>query len=130
MKKILFFILIISAGTASGQSLRDALYSGRLKNDTGVIRSSDDIKSKMDSVVHKPVVDSTIQDGDSSVSITDFTAPPDPNAAAPTVIAKVADKRNNDEIISDFMDELVTDLKNDVLPNNKIKAGTYQVFIT
>lgn len=60
MKKGILAVLLMGSLAVQGQSLRDALYSGRLKAQPGtVIRKGDDLKSLMvDSVQQKAVRDS------------------------------------------------------------------------
>ena len=53
----LSFLLLISF-CAKSQSLKDALFSGRLKNQPGtVIRKGDDLASKMDTAYKVPAAD-------------------------------------------------------------------------
>jgi hypothetical protein len=49
MKKGILFLLLVSTLFAKAQSLKDALFSGKLKNQPGtVIRKGDDLSTKMD----------------------------------------------------------------------------------
>ncbi len=49
MKKGILFLLLISSVFAHAQSLKEALYGGKLKNQPGtVIHKGDDLSSKMD----------------------------------------------------------------------------------
>src|SRR4051812_46765269 len=49
MKRGILFLLLAVTVTAKAQSLKDLLYSGKLKMDTNsVIRKTDDLKSKID----------------------------------------------------------------------------------
>ena len=53
MKKALLFLLLISSVFAQAQTLKDALFSGKLKNDPGtVIRKGDDLSTKIDTTTH------------------------------------------------------------------------------
>src|SRR4051794_37821770 len=58
MKYCLFVFVLLGAVTAEAQqkqSLKDLLYSGKLKRDSsGVIRSTDDLSSKIDTSTKKP----------------------------------------------------------------------------
>jgi hypothetical protein len=55
MKKTILFLLIITAVSARAQSLKELLYSGKLKSDSNtVIRKTDDLKSKIDTGTRKP----------------------------------------------------------------------------
>ena len=54
MKKAILFLLVIATVTAKGQSLKDLLYSGKLKNDSNtVIRKTDDLSTKIDTARKK-----------------------------------------------------------------------------
>ena len=56
MKKWILFLLLVSTVTANAQSLKDALYGGKLKNDSSsVIRKTDDLSTKIDTSRKKPV---------------------------------------------------------------------------
>ncbi len=59
MKKAILFLLIISAVGANAQSksqsLKDLLYSGKLKMDSNtVVRKGDDLSTKIDTSTKKP----------------------------------------------------------------------------
>ncbi len=54
MKKAILFLLVIVTVTAKAQSLKDLLYSGKLKNDSNtVIRKTDDLSTKIDTARKK-----------------------------------------------------------------------------
>jgi hypothetical protein len=60
MKNGFVFLLVAFAFTANAQtqpkSLKDLLYSGKLKMDsTGVVRKTDDLSTKIDTTTKKPV---------------------------------------------------------------------------
>ncbi len=56
MKKGILLLLLVSSVFAKAQSLKEALYSGKLKNDPGtVIRKGEDLTSKIDTTTRKPV---------------------------------------------------------------------------
>jgi hypothetical protein len=60
MKKGILVLLLASSGFAHAQSLKDALFSGKLKNQPGtVIRKGDDLSTKMDTATHKDTVVTT-----------------------------------------------------------------------
>ena len=49
MKKGFLLLLLISSFFANAQSLKEALYGGKLKNEAGtVIRKGDDLSTKID----------------------------------------------------------------------------------
>src|ERR1044071_2454821 len=56
MKKSILIILLISTFSVNAQSIKDLLYGGKLKTDSGtVIRKGDDLSSKIDTSKKKPV---------------------------------------------------------------------------
>jgi hypothetical protein len=132
MKKSILLVILISSITANAQSLKNALYSGKLKVDTGaVIRKGDDLTSKIDTSRKKPIepekIKMTASDRDSS--ITGLTAQID-SAAIPGVVTKdnIAPKDNN-KIWKEYIDSLTSTLKTEVLPSKKIKSATYYLLV-
>lgn len=145
MKKgILLLVLVVSAATLQAQSLKDLLYGGKLKSDSGsVVRKTDDLKSKMDTGQKKPVAvaekgnvpadsakvakaptDSlaavpTLQD---STAVTD--APAEASPAAPAVPLKT-----NTKLWKEYTDLLVATLKPEIDAAKKIKKETYHVLV-
>ena len=122
-----FFCLLFSSSGHS-QSLKDLLYSGKLKSDTGsVVRKSDDLSTKIDTSTRKPppppeaplvaksITTSTGQD--TVIMVADSLQITSTTDSSP----KVA--RDNDEVWKEFMDELLVDIKRDVLPNKKINPA-------
>ena len=54
MKRVIFFLLLAVSFSAKSQSLKDLLYSGKLKNDSNtVIRKTDDLSTKIDTSTKK-----------------------------------------------------------------------------
>jgi len=54
MKKGILFLLLAASFSAKAQSLKDLLYSGKLKNDSNtVIRKTDDLSTKIDTTTRK-----------------------------------------------------------------------------
>lgn len=135
MKKGILFLLIVCATVvrAEAQSLKDLLYSGKLKKDTSsVIRKTDDLQSKIDTAQKKqaepekpkpvtaPVARQVEQDGGSSqVPAADSVA-----SAEPTATNATASKSNN-KIWKEHSDALAAALKTEVLSSKKVKKGTY-----
>lgn len=127
---ILLAILFVSVSANSQTKLKDLLYGGKLKMDSGsVIRKDDDLSTKIDTSTRKPVeqpkaaiVDAATPDlGSNGLPIVPdtSTALKDP-AAAPKV---------NNKSWKEFIDEMITSIRTDVLPNKKIKEGTYAVLL-
>jgi hypothetical protein len=76
MKKGILFLLLVSSVFAEGQSLKEALFSGKLKNDNNtVIRKGDDLSTKMADTTRKAAIDTTakaklvVPAGDSAAKI-------------------------------------------------------------
>ena len=153
MKKALVFLFLVIATTSNAQSLKDLLYSGKLKKDSNiVIRKGDDLSSRIDTGQKKPVepetakntaapVDSAAKNTTGPVDSTakNLNSPADPAAmpgavvVSTGVIATVPDKnaaaKNNNQILKEYMDSLVSTLKTDVLPSKKIKSDTYYLYV-
>jgi hypothetical protein len=154
MKKGILFLLLISSAFAHAQSLKEALYSGKLKNQPGtVIRKGEDLSSKMDTaskaptdsaLVKTPVftVDSsakgittpagsTLATGtDKNDSIAGLT---DTAAAGETVNApkeNTAAPKDNNAVWKDYMNTLTATLKTEVLPSKKVKRETYYIMVS
>ena len=146
MKQVFLFFLIIASTTLNAQSLKDLLYSGKLKKDSNtVIRKGDDLSSKIDTSTKKPAepekpkpvlsvsgVDSTQRQNNVSsnaaTGATDIVAPSS-NAAETPGAAVNAGAKNNNQLLKEYMDSLVSTLKTDVLPSNKIKKETYYLYV-
>jgi len=133
MKKGILIVLLVSSVIANAQKLKDALYGGKLKTDSGtVIRKSDDLSSKIDTSTKKPVEPNKMKMvpaiPDSSMT---GLAPQIDSAGTPRVDIKdntVAAKDNN-KLWKEYVDSIVTTLKAEALPSKKIKKGTYFVIV-
>src|SRR5215217_6580827 len=58
MQKVIFILVVLISGTITvqAQSLKEALYGGKLKMDSNsVLKKTDDIKSRIDTAQRKPV---------------------------------------------------------------------------
>ena len=141
MKKLFVLFLLASGFTADAQTLKELLYSGKLKKDSSaVIRKTDDLSTKIDTstkkapdavVAAKPAVatDSVKavapvnNAGNEVVPVTEVkadavvAAEPDENKAAPAA-------KSNTKLWKEYTDALTAELK-DVLNNKKIKKDTY-----
>jgi hypothetical protein len=154
MKKGILFLLIAFSFTAKAQSLKDLLYSGKLRNDSNtVVRKTDDLKSKTDSTDRKAAADRAASQTVVAVipgdSLKRANLPADSNAAvaegktvAPAEAARVNDTsattpaeavaplapvKTNSKIWKEYTESLVTTLKAEVLSNKKVKKETYYV---
>jgi hypothetical protein len=148
MKKGILFVLMMACATVTvnAQTLKDLLYSGKLKNDSGsVVRKSDDLSTKIDTVKKKAaepgkakitstvpvtaaVSDSSVKESMASADSTSLpvqkTEENKDNSAAPVVVVK-----DNNKLWKEYMDSVVSTLKTEVLPSKRIKKGTYYVMV-
>ncbi|MEO8403993.1 MAG: hypothetical protein ABI480_05345, partial [Chitinophagaceae bacterium] len=140
MKKIFLLAILASALSGNAQSLKDALYSGKLKLDTGqVIRKGDDLSSKIDTTTRKPApVETKVTAPPATVltvqgdSVVVTTVAPIATPATDSTMGTTADNtapKSNDRAWKDFVTELQGTLRTDVLPSKKIKAGTYSLLV-
>lgn len=139
MKKgILFLLLAVSfAATAQQkQSLKDLLYSGKLKSDSNtVVRKDDDLSAKIDTATKKPetkavvISDSMAKAVRTRDTISTTLAPVDTAVAIePVTKETAAPVKSNTKIWKEYADSLATTLKAEVLSSKKIKKEEY--FIT
>ena len=143
MKKGILFLLLagLFASNAHAQSLKDLLYSGKLKKDSNTfIRKGDDLSSKIDTSTKKPVEQETVKATTSAdlgkksgtradsaglaADTNDSSATTDSNVKANNAPAK-----NNNAVFKEYMDSLSSSLKTDVLPSKKIKSDTYYLYV-
>lgn len=145
MKKAFFLILIAAISyTVSAQSLKDLLYSGKLKNDSGtVVRKGDDLSTKIDSTTKKkpaeqPKSNLATTTKDSSAATTALPVQTDSGATVTTTAtdnsnapanATVTAPKDNNGIWKQFIDSSISTWKAEVLPNKKIKSGTYYILV-
>lgn len=150
MKYVLLLLVVCTGSFANGQSLKDALYGGKLKLDTGVvIRKGDDLKQHMDTGTKKPAPIAKSAD--------QFPAPQDSlmrqvaiqkanggqqsqeraviendnkdTVAATGGNAPVSVTADNNKVWKSYVDELMASIRTEVLPSKKIKNGTYYVLV-
>ena len=139
MKKwMLLLFVVCSASIAQAQSLKDMLYSGKLKKDSNVvIRKGEDLSSKIDTSTKKPeteVVKTTPVQLDPEKKNTNAdTAKAVVENNAETPVTPVGNPsavtKNNNQVLKEFVDSLVTTLKAEVLSSKKIKKETYYLYI-
>jgi hypothetical protein len=139
MKKGILLSLLFFSGLLNAQSLKEALYGGKLKNDSGsVVRKTDDIKSKIDTTkkkpveVEKPKLVAAAADSSRMAAVTradsvstDTTA----TASATVPVTTTAPPRTNTQIWKAFIDSAVTVLKREIAADKKIKSETYYVLV-
>ncbi|MET0391906.1 MAG: hypothetical protein ABW019_02145 [Chitinophagaceae bacterium] len=128
MKNFILLILLAIGVSANAQSLKETLYSGRLKTDTGtVIRKGEDLSTKIDTTTRKP------QPEPAKVKpVPGNSDPAAPGGAvlnADSTAAPAAGVKDNNKVWKDYMDELIGALRTEVLPSKKVKDGVYSVLI-
>jgi hypothetical protein len=141
MKTVILLAIMVTAVSASAQTLKDALYGGKLKTDSGtVIRKGDDLSSKMDTTTKKlpdtgktkamlVARDSSITAGGDS-SIVGLSTPTSSGVNTPEIPKEtVAAPKDNNRIWKDYIDSITLDLKKEVLTSKKVKEGVYSVLI-
>ena len=144
MKNAILLLLLAATFTANSQSetkpqsLKDLLYSGKLKLDsTAVIKKGDDLSTKIDTATKKPVelaapktAAAANELGKGSLSQRDSLAGPveliDSSAnESAAVNAPATTVKSNTKLWKEYTDSLVSTLKTELLPNKKIKKDTY-----
>lgn len=155
MKAIVLFTFILLTFSAKSQSLKEALYSGKLKADTGaVIRKGDSLKIQENMAqkviadsINKVVADSikkeaievakkeaievakekAIAEGKDTTAI-DTTAIINAINTGTSPEEKTIPADNN-KIWKTFIDSVTTVIKSEVITSNKLKKGAYSVLI-
>lgn len=158
MKNTFSLLFLLSGFFVQAQSLKDALFSGKLKNQPGtVIRKGDDLASKMDTAYKVPAADTAKAGATASVtesatktqaSQADISAPtattankdvanaqPDSAAATTTETTgtpkeTVAKPKDNNAIWKEYINNLTANLKTEVLSSKKVKKGDYYVLVS
>ena len=132
MKKGILFLLLVTTLTSNAQSLKDALYGGKLKTDSGtVIKKGDDLSSKIDTTKKKPVeqektkITAVAMDS----SITKMTVQTDSAAIVVNKLDNNTVSKDNNKIWKEFMDTVISTLKQEVMTSKKIKKGDYYVMV-
>lgn len=159
MKKGFLLLLLISSFFADAQSLKEALYGGKLRNEPGtVIRKGDDLTAKMDTVAKKETADSgalasviavdslgqKLTAGTQTTAFVQTTLPADKKDAVPVTTEAtavidagepatepVAEKaKDNNALVKEYMSSIVSDLKTEVLSSKKVKKDSYYVLVS
>jgi hypothetical protein len=133
MKKGMLFILLLSAVTVNSQSLKDALYGGKLKTDSGtVIKKGDDLSTKIDTSRKKPVEPGKNKPATIALdsSMRNITSPADATATNPAGKMESNNTvKDNNKIWKEFVDAVVSTLNTEVMTSKKIKKGDYYVTV-
>jgi hypothetical protein len=132
MKKMFLFLFVLAAATGmNAQSLKDALYSGKLRTDSGTtIRKGEDLANKIDTTRKKPVE----VEKPKTVIATPASSNQGNNNVLNTVPDSVAssskpDPKDNNKTWNNYVNSVVDVLKTEVLNSKKIKKGDYQVMV-
>lgn len=130
MKKIfILFIAVLMVGAVNAQqTLKEALYGGRLKNDSGsVVKKTDDLKTKIDTSQKKT---EEIRAKDSIIkAVVKEDSVKLERIKENVVVASKEIAKDNNTVWKDFMDKLSTDIRTEVMTSKKIKDGTYSVLL-
>ncbi len=152
MKKLLLLVLVMFALNAQSQSLKDLLFSGKMKTDSGtVVRKGEDLKDKVDTTTKKPApapvavpapvasekAKTAPVNTDSVKTASVPVATPSPvntEAVKPAEEAAPASPqatatRDNNRIWKEFVDTVLGSIKAEVLSSKKIKKGDYSITI-
>ena len=136
---VLFAAVMVQAQEKPKQSLKDLLYSGKLKKDSsGVIRSTDDLSQKIDTSTKKQVISAeTVKPvekkaeanapANTSNIISDTAVAVDNTEAVTTASAPSA--KTNTKIWKEYTDNLVKEFGNEILKSKQLKKGIYFVLI-
>jgi len=142
----LFGGLAIQAQEKEKQSLKNLLFSGKLKKDsTGVIRSTDDLSTKIDTSTKKetaavaanqpaanvPDKNAAVSKGDpaTSVSTIGAVAVTNTDSAAVVPLANTPPAKTNTKLWKEYTDSLVRTLNDEVLKSKQIKKNTYYLMV-
>ncbi len=153
MQKILLLLLLMAGtATAQAQSLKDLLYGGKLKSDSNtVVRKTDDLKAKTDTVQKKPVVaaaeKTTVAAAADSAKVAAVQKDSIATAANGAIMgvdtvdvavvaeaeapeAAVVPAKSNTKLWKEYTDSLVATLTPELQNAKKVKNGTYHVLVS
>ena len=144
--------------TAQGQSLKEALYGGKLKNQPGtVIRKGEDLSTKIDTATRADSVQKIASAESAKANATvppatvnkNTAANPVPVAAAQgtdslaqqalavpqaapavTEAAAAAPVKDNNALWKDYINSMLPSFNSEMLPNKKVKKGSYSVMVS
>jgi hypothetical protein len=134
MKNGILFLLLSYTATTNAQSLKDLLYGGKLKSDTGtLVKKTDDLSTKIDTVKKKSVEPVKTK----LVAVTKDSAAKDAPVQADSVATPVAVEvkdnnavtKDNTKLWKEYMDSMAITFKDEVLTSKKIKSGAYYIII-
>ena len=144
---LLFGGLAIQAQEKEKQSLKNLLFSGKLKKDsTGVIRSTDDLSTKIDTSTKKetaavaanqpaanvPDKNAAVSKGDPATSVSTIGAVAVTNTDSAAVVPlanNTTPAKTNTKLWKEYTDSLVRTLNDEVLKSKQIKKNTYYLMV-
>lgn len=119
MNRIFFLLVLFISTNCFSQSLRDSLFSGKLKADSATIAKSGlNEQKKMEDSIRRIQIDSLKKIGADTTQITSVKTTP----AKP--VLKYAD---NNKIWKKFVDEYKAVISAEMQTNRKIKKGDYTI---
>jgi len=143
---LLILMLLAGSLSAQSQSLKELLFSGKLRNDSNtVVRKTDDLSTKIGTGTRKPEAPAAMvaaTDGATAGTPATAAAPDDTNATtlpdtvavaatepAATPAAPAAPVKSNNRLWREYTDSLAGPLKTEVLSNKKIRKETYYLTV-
>ena len=150
MKRGLIILSLVISGVAQGQTLKETLYGGKLKNEAGsVIRKGDDLSTKIDTTNKARIKDSIqLKNGieptnskatkevkeinDATKDSKDITASSLTTDGVPNnkIGIENAIVKDNTVLWNEYITSVSNTLKTETLPSKKIKKGTYYISLS
>lgn len=133
MKTLLVLLLSFVTAATNAQSLKDALYGGKLKTDSGtVIKKGDDLRSKIDTSTKKKTDTlnsiTSNKKTDTVQSIKREVAEAITTVTTETTVEK-PENRDNNTIWKEYIDSMTTSLNEEVMSSKKLKKGDYAISV-
>ena len=126
MKAILIFVMCVIVSSANAQTLKDALFSGRLKTDSSsTIKKNDSLKLISDSLfkIRKDSIDKARAASQKDINRSNTTTETNTTNSTSTTAPEKS------QTWKQFIDEYTETFKKEVLPSSKIPKGTYSILI-
>ncbi len=131
MKKLFLFTVISVAMCGwvnAQQTLKDALYGGRLKNDSGsVVKKTDDLKTKIDTS-QKKTLEILAKDSAAKAEVRADSIKQE--KIKENVVSASRDiTKDNNTLWKEFIDKLSLDIRTEVMTSKKVKKGNYSILV-
>ncbi|HEX7846142.1 MAG TPA: hypothetical protein VF476_10115 [Chitinophagaceae bacterium] len=131
MKKIFLLaaLIVTTAGMINAQqTLKDALYGGRLKNDSGsVVKKTDDLSTKIDTSMKKTLEIKAKDSVAKAVVKADSVKQEKIKENVVAVTKEIA--KDNNALWKEFIDKLNVDVRTEVMTSKKIRKGSYSILV-